>query len=97
MTKSSIMSLYDRTITETDMSSRWLTWLLLGVMKLAFSASGDGWGDQPGDISVPSIKSPCIHIYLTVFKGGGRGDHPGDTYVSVIISVLYSHLLYTVF
>ena len=30
----------------------------------AFSTSGDGWGDHPGDISVSLIKLPCIHIYL---------------------------------
>ena len=30
----------------------------------AFSASGDDWGDHPGDLSVSLIKSPCIHIYL---------------------------------
>ena len=42
-----------------DTSSRWLPGL-----KLAFSASGDGWGGHPGDVSVSLIKSPCIHIYL---------------------------------
>ena len=30
-------------------------------------------------------------------RAGDRGDHPGDIYVSVIISLLYSYLLYTVF
>ena len=64
VTESSIMSLYDRTITETDMSSRWRPGLSLGALKLAFSASGDGWGGHPGDISVSSKKSLCIHIYL---------------------------------
>ena len=29
-------------------------------------------------------------------RDGDRGDHPGDIYVSVIISLLYSYLLYTV-
>ena len=35
-----------------------------GALKLAFSASGDGWGGHPGDISVSLMKSPCIPIYL---------------------------------
>ena len=30
-------------------------------------------------------------------RDGDRGDHPSDIYVSVIISLLYSYLLYTVF
>ena len=30
-------------------------------------------------------------------RDGDRGDHPGDMYISVIISLLYSFLLYTVF
>ena len=72
VTESSIMPLYDhddRTITETDTSSRWLLGAL-GALKLAFSASGDGWGGHPGDISVSLMKSPCIHIYFinTVFN-----------------------------
>ena len=54
----------DREITETDTSSRWLPGLSLGALKLAFSASGDGWGGHPGDISVSLMKSPCIHIYF---------------------------------
>ena len=29
--------------------------LSLGALKLAFSASGDGWGGHPGDISVSFI------------------------------------------
>ena len=66
VTESSVMPLYGRTITETDMSSRWLPWLSLGALKLAFSASGDGWGDHPGDISVSLIKSPCIQCLGTV-------------------------------
>ena len=67
MTESSIMPLYDhddRKITETDTSSRWLPGLSLGALKLAFSASGDGCGGHPGDISVSLMKSPCIHIYF---------------------------------
>ena len=73
VTESSIMPLYDhddRTITETDTSSRWLPGLSLGALKLAFSACGDGWGGHPGDISVSLMKSPCIHIYFinTVFN-----------------------------
>ena len=40
------------------------TGLSLGALKLAFSASGDGWGGHPGDISVSLMKSPCIHIYF---------------------------------
>ena len=40
-------------------------------------------------------------IYIAKFgldelRAGDRGDHPGDIYVSVIISLLYSYLLYTV-
>ena len=34
---------------------------------------------------------------LDELRAGDRGDHPGDIYVSVIISLLYSYLLYTVF
>ena len=67
VTESSIMPLYDHdehTITETDTSSRWLPGLSLGALKLAFSASGDGLGGHPGDISVSLMKSPCIHIYF---------------------------------
>ena len=67
VTESSIMPLYDhddRKITETDTSSRWLPGSSLGALKLAFSASGDGWGGNPGDISVLLMKSPCIHIYF---------------------------------
>ena len=67
VTESSIMPLYDhddRKITETDTSSRWLPGSSLGALKLAFSASGDGWGGHPGDISVSLMKSPCIHIYF---------------------------------
>ena len=69
VSQSSIMPLYDhddRKITETDTSSRWLPGLSLGgggAVQLAFSASGDGWGGHPGDISVSLMKSPCIHIY----------------------------------
>ena len=37
--------------------------LSLGVLKLAFSASGDG---HSGDVSVSLMKSPCIHIYLII-------------------------------
>ena len=59
---------YDRTITKTEMLSGWLPWLSLGALRPAFSvgfsASGDGWGVHPGDISVPLIKPLCIHIYL---------------------------------
>ena len=65
VTESSIMPLYDhddRTITETDTSSRWLPGLSLEALKLAFSASGDDWGGHPGDISVSSMKSQWIHI-----------------------------------
>ena len=65
VTESSIVPLYDhddRTITETDKSSRWLPGLSLGALKLAFNASGDGWGGHPGDISVSLMKSPCTHI-----------------------------------
>ena len=64
VTESSIMPLYDRTISETDTSSRWLPGSSLEALKLAISASGDGWGSHPGDISVSLMKSPCIHIYL---------------------------------
>ena len=71
VTESSIMPLYDRTMTETEMSSGWLPWLSLGAalrfaFSVGFSASGDGWGDHPGDISVSLIKLLCIHIYLVV-------------------------------
>ena len=58
VTESSIMPLYDyddRKITETDTSSRWLPRSSLGALKLAFSASGDGWGGHPGDVSVSLI------------------------------------------
>ena len=34
---------------------------------------------------------------LDELRAGDRGDHPGDIYVSVIISQLYSYLLYAVF
>ena len=34
---------------------------------------------------------------LDELRAGDRGDHPGDIYVSVIMSLLYSYLLYTVF
>ena len=33
---------------------------------------------------------------LDELRAGDRSDHPGDIYVSVIISLLYSYLLYTV-
>ena len=44
------------------------------------------------------IDKIAMHSYLpyTVFKDGGQGDHPGDMYGSVIISLSYSYLLYTV-
>ena len=68
VTESSVMPLYDRTTTETEMSPGWLTWLSMGAPRLAFSvgfsASGDGWGDHPGDTSVSLIKPLCVHIYL---------------------------------
>ena len=79
------------------MSLGWLPGLSLGVLKLAFSTPGDGWGDHPGDISVSLLKSLCIYLPYTLFKDGGRGDHSGDIYVLVIILLLYSYLLYRCF
>ena len=38
-----------------------------------------------------------MYCGLDELRDGDRGDHPGDIYVSVIISLLYSYLLYTVF
>ena len=72
VTESSIMPFYDhddRTIIETDASSRWLPGLSLEALKLAFSASGDGWGGHPGR-RIRFIDEIALHSYLlyTVFN-----------------------------
>ena len=71
VTESGIMPLYDRTTTETAMSSGWLPWLSSGALRPAFSvgfsASGDGWGIHPGDISV-SLTKTAMHSYLPLYS-----------------------------
>ena len=59
----------DRTIIETDASSRWLPGLSLEALKLAFSASGDGWGGHPGR-RIRFIDEIALHsdLLYTVFN-----------------------------
>ena len=95
VTESIIMPLYDhvdRTITETDTSSRWLPGLSLGALKLAFSASGDGWGGHPGDVSVSLMKSPCIHIYLIQCLNALRPRQDGCLFADDILKCIFLNL-----
>ena len=89
------MPLYDhddRTITETDTSSGWLPGLSLGALKLAFSASGDGWGGHPGDVSVSLMKSPCIHIYLIQSLNTLRPRQDGCLFADDILKCIFLNL-----
>ena len=82
----------DRTITETDTSSRWLPGLSLGALKLAFSASGDGWGGHPGDVSVSLMKSLCIHIYLIQCLNTLRPRQDGCLFADDILKCIFFNL-----
>ena len=89
------MPLYDhddRTIIETDTSSRWLPGLSLQALKLAFSASSDGWGGHPGDVSVSLMKSPCIHIYLIQCLNTLRLRQDGCLFADVILKCIFLNL-----
>ena len=58
---------------------------------------------RPGDNRIIWTNDATVYwrIYCDIrprlVRDGDRGDHPVDIYVSMIISLLHSYLLYTVF